>query len=124
MNRSAKFRANWPNEYEFAESEWRTFVAAVRMMYVARLGDAKTPPDEARVMHLAIVLDQMASQGKEADTRLQLAPGTQQFEGDKKENLNILDKFGTKPNFRAQLRRGVAKILPNDVAFPTKISLH
>ena len=109
MNRSDKFRANWPKEYEFADSEWKNFVAAVRMMYVARLADPKTPPADARIMHLAIVLDQMASRGKEADTRLQLAPGTQQFEGDRRENRLTLERFGRTPNLRAALRRGAAK---------------
>ena len=39
MNRSIKFRTNWPDEDVFAASEWRSFVAAVRTMYTERLAD-------------------------------------------------------------------------------------
>ena len=109
MNRSIKFRTNWPNEDDFAASEWKNFIEAVRAMYADRLGDPKTPPADARRMHLAIVLQDMIGKNAEKDTRLQLSPGTQQFEGDKVENRKILEKFGPKPNLRAALRNGVAK---------------
>jgi hypothetical protein len=98
MNRSAKFRANWPNEYLYAEANWKSFVGAVRQMYAQRLGDPKTPPAEARMMHLALVLEREIAKGGEADTRLQLTPGTQQFEGDKRENVSIIEKFGKRSN--------------------------
>jgi hypothetical protein len=115
MNRSAKFRANWPNEYEFADANWRTFVQAVRMMYSERLGDPKTSPDDARKMYLAMLVERAFSaglerMGHEGDTRLQLAPGSQQFEGDAKENKSILENYGTKRNYRAELAKGAAKM--------------
>src|ERR1700722_9081172 len=94
MNRSAKFRANWPNEYLFADAEWKNFIAAVRQMYVEQLADPKTPPKDARKMHLAIVLWTMTEQGAEKDPRIQLAPNTQQFVGDAFENRKIVDRFG------------------------------
>lgn len=115
MNRSEKFRINWPDEKIFVKANWRTFLEAARQMYAAALGDPKTPPGQARQMHLAIVLHDMIGHGKEADMRLQLAPGTQQFEGDKRENLLTVDKFGRTPNFRAQLAAGAAKILPSSM---------
>lgn len=95
MNRSAKFRANWPNEYVFADANWKTFMEAARTMYAQRLGDPKTPPAEARKMHLALVLQTMAEQGADKDPRLQIAPNTQQFEGDSYENRRIAADFGT-----------------------------
>lgn len=98
MNRSAKFRKNWPNEYVFADAEWKNFVATARAMYAARLGDPKTPPPEARKMHLALLLQTMAEQGAEKDTRLQIAPNTQQFVGDPYENRKIVDQFGPQSN--------------------------
>src|SRR5882672_1170286 len=65
MNRSEKFRRNWPNEYLFAEANWKTFVEAARQLYAQRLGDPKTAPADARKMHLALVLQAMAEQGAE-----------------------------------------------------------
>lgn len=94
MDRSAKFRANWPDENVFAESEWKNFVEAVRSMYAERLGDPKTPPVEARRMHLAIVLYTIAEQNAEKAPHLQIKPNTQQFVGDPFENRKIVEKFG------------------------------
>jgi hypothetical protein len=113
MTRSAKFRINWPVQDIFVESEWRNFVQAVRAMYSERLGSEKTPRDIARKMYLAMLLERaysegLKAQGAEADTRLQLAPGTQQFEGDKYENRQIVEKFGLAPNLRARLRASTA----------------
>lgn len=98
MERSAKFRANWPNEYLFADANWKSFVESARAMYAARLGDPKTLPADARKMHLALVLQTMAEQGSEKDTRLQLAPNTQQFVGDPYENKKIANQFGKHSN--------------------------
>lgn len=98
MNRSDKFRRNWPNEYVFADTNWKTFVEAARAMYAERLKDPKTPPADARKMHLALVLQTMAEQGAEKDPRLQLAPNTQQFEGDPFENRKIIEDFGKQSN--------------------------
>jgi hypothetical protein len=98
MERSAKFRANWPSEYLFADTQWKNFIEAARAMYAERLGDPKTKPEDARKMHLAIVLYTMAEQGAEIDPRLQLAPNTQQFEGDPFENKKIANDFGKHSN--------------------------
>src|ERR1700722_18272057 len=81
MNRSQKFRVNWPNEYVFADANWKNFVAPVRAMYAERLGNPKTPREDARKMHLALVLQTMAEQGAEKDPRLQISPNSQQFVG-------------------------------------------
>jgi hypothetical protein len=110
MERSEKFRINWPNEYDFAESEWKNFIEAARIMYVARLAHPKTPRADAERMSQALILQAMMAKGEEADTRLQIIPNTQQFEGDRRENRLIIDKFGKRPNLRAALRNGAAKI--------------
>ena len=110
MNRSEKFRINWPDEDLFVKANWKTFVEAVRQMYAERLGDPKTPPAEARKMHLAIVLQDKIAKGQETDTRLQLAPNTQQFEGEKTENQKIMERFGPNPNFRAAALNSVAAL--------------
>lgn len=109
MERSEKFRANWPNEYDFAESEWKTFIEPCRMMYAERLGDPKTSPDEARRMYLSLLLQTELGKGQEADNRLQIAPNSQQFVGDKWENRMIMEKFTGRRNLRAVLRDGATK---------------
>src|ERR1700722_15416097 len=106
MTRSKKFRKNWPNEYVFAESEWKNFVVATRQMYLDRLNDPKTLPYDAKRMFQAIYLERLAAQNQEADNRLQLAPNTQQFEGDKFENRKIEEKFGAESNSFAKLALG------------------
>jgi hypothetical protein len=108
MKRSAKFRVNWSDEYKFVSANWRTFIVSARAMYAQKLGDPKTKPEDARAMHIALVLQAQMGQGQEADTRLQLAPGTQQFEGDAFENKKIVEKFGVKPNMRATLMNNIA----------------
>lgn len=108
MNRSDKFRVNWPDEYKFADANWKTFVEAARAMYAERLADPKTPKEDARKMHLALVLEAMVAKGSQNDTRLQLAPDSQQFVGDKAENRRILEEFGRVPNIRAALMNSVA----------------
>jgi hypothetical protein len=110
MNRSRKFRKNWPNEYLFAESEWKTFVTATRQMYVDRLKDPKTLPSDAQRMFRALYLERLASVDQEQDTRLQLSPNTQQFEGDKYENKNIVEKFGEQSNSFAELALGTTAL--------------
>ena len=110
MNRSVKFRANWPNEYDFAEANWKTFVEPVRAIYAERLGDPKTPPEDARKMHLALVLQAMMGAGQETDNRLQIRPDSQQFVGDRYENKKIIDRFGTNQNLRAGFLNSAARI--------------
>lgn len=98
MNRSAKFRKNWPNEYVFADTNWKSFMEAARTLYAQQLGDPKVTDYDKRRMHIALVVQTLAEQGAEKDTRLQLAPNSQQFEGDKFENNKIIDKFGGHSN--------------------------
>lgn len=110
MNRSTKFRRNWPNEYVFADANWKTFMEATRKMYAQRLVDPLTPPGDARKMHLAMVLETMIGRDAERDNRLQLAPNTQQFVGDPFENKRIVDKFGAQSNTFKEILLGSSSI--------------
>src|ERR1035437_8029854 len=65
MKLSAKFRVNWPDEYKFASANWRTFVASARKLYADRLGNPKTKPEDARAMHIALVLQAQMGQDQE-----------------------------------------------------------
>ena len=111
MERSEKFRINWPDEDEFAKSEWRNFVEATIQLYVEKLGDPHTTPVDKRRLHLAIVLNAMTAKDQPQDNRLQITPNTQQFVGDKYENRKIAEKFGNAPNYRAALKRSTAHLL-------------
>jgi hypothetical protein len=108
MERSEKFRLNWPDEDQFAESEWKNFVEAAIQLYVAKLVDPLTPDRDKRELHLAILLNAKLGENQETDARLQIMPNTQQFVGDKYENKQIIEKFGKKQNYRAQLKRTAA----------------
>lgn len=94
MRRSAKFRATWPNEYDFAERNWKNFVAAVRMMYAERLQDPHTPPADAAMMHQALCVQAMMGAGQNAPAPIQSLPNTENFEGDKAENRHVDESFG------------------------------
>jgi hypothetical protein len=114
-NRSKKFRVNWPDAYEFAEANKRAFVEQARADFSKVLADPKTTPREKHQVYLALLLERAFSEGlkgmgNEADTRLQVRAGTQQFDGDKAENLKIAENFGEKPNLRAVLLKGAAKL--------------
>lgn len=106
MDRSEKFRKNWPNEYVYAESEWKTYIGAARKMFLELISKETTPEYEKKRMFHALLLERMAAEGQEADNRLQLAPNTQQFVGDKYENKKIAEKFGTDSNSFAKLALG------------------
>ena len=105
MERSEKFRLNWPDEDQFAESEWRNFVQAARALYTQRLADPATAEHDKQRIFKALVLERKIAEGKETDNRLQIMPDSQQFWGDKYENRKILEHFGKAPNLRAYLRR-------------------
>jgi hypothetical protein len=110
MERSEKFRANYPNEYLFAETQWKNFVVAVREMYLERIRDKKTLESEKKKMFQALYVERLASLDSEQDTRLQIKPHTQQFEGDKHENKKIADKFGKQSNTFAELALGTTAL--------------
>lgn len=99
MNRSKKFRANWPNEYEFADANWKKFVDAVRAIYAQQLANPHLPEDQKETIHRCLVIDAETAAALqrfciEGDSSLQLGPNTQQFIGDKQENTVISNNFG------------------------------
>ena len=111
MSRSKKFRKNWPNEYLFAESEWKNFVVAAREMYLDRIKDPLTNPSDAKRMFQALYLERLAAEGQEADQRLQIKPDSQQFAGDPFENRKISDKFGDQSNSFHELALGTTALV-------------
>lgn len=108
MNRSDKFRANWPSQDRFATANWKTFSEATRHLYVDRLNDPHAPQKEKDMIADILILLSMKAVGQQTDDRLQLSPGTQQFEGDKRENASIVEKYGKGKNLRAALMQSSA----------------
>ena len=107
-DRSEKFRANWPDEYKFASANWKTFIETVIQSYAILLGRPGVPEEDKHRMYVARLMWERLAEGKEPDNRLQLAPNTQQFVGDKFENRKIKEQFGTHRNLRAALLNTVA----------------
>lgn len=110
QNRSAKFRAGWPDERKFASSNWRSFIQAVIEGYAALLGKPNVAEDDKRRMYIArLVWERVSKDGsKEPDNRMQLRPNTQQFVGDPFENRKIADQFGVHAHGRARFLNSVA----------------
>lgn len=114
-NRSAKFRLNWPDEYEYAEANKRNFIEQAREDFCAMLNDKKSDEATKKRVYLAILLERAFANGLEklgceADTRLQVKKNTVQFDGDKIENRKIMEKFGHSQNLRAEMLKTAAKI--------------
>lgn len=102
LDRSEKFRTNWPDEYKFASAMWKTFVEAVIQSYAMLLGRDHVPEEDKRRMYVArLMWEKLAQASPQRDTRLQLSPGTQQFSGDPFENKRIARDFGSHGNLRA-----------------------
>ena len=114
-DRSAKFRLNWPNVYEYAEANKRNFIEQAREDFCAMLSDKKSDEKTKKRVYMAILLERafangLEKLGHEADTRLQVKKNTVQFEGDKTENRKIMEKFGPSTNLRAEMLKTAAKI--------------
>ena len=106
MNRSVKFRKNWPSEKRFANSEWRGFVEGARLMYTEMLAQSNKSDIEKMALFKALIVekdvcDLLKAQGHEEDTRLQITKGTEQFEGSKDTNKKVVEDFGVNQNVRA-----------------------
>lgn len=104
QNRSEKFRRNWPDEYAYADSEWRAFVDATLQCYAEKLGEPLEDQRLKRDLYLARLLWAMVE--RDAPERwggLQLSPGSQAFEGDKADHRKIAEDYGTHANTIAEL---------------------
>lgn len=116
MNRSEKFRNDWPDQDKFVEVEHKTFSAAVRLVLTKQLlpDSGKSEEEKHKIFKAIVMMDTKAQRnaaaGIEADTRLQLLPDTQQFVGDKYENKKIMERFGGARTARAFKRQILSSI--------------
>ncbi len=100
--RSKKFRLAWTEvglragrdpQRCFAEQRWNNFVDHVRTVYCELLTDPKVSEADKYRMHQAMIVQNIFGIESQA-APVQLAPKTQQFEGDKFENRQINANFG------------------------------
>lgn len=100
--RSKKFRLAWTEiglrtgrdpQLVFVDQQWGHFVEHVRMKYAEMLTMEKvSEPDKYRIHQALIVQATLGAMSQHAP--VQMAPGTQQFEGEKHENNQISQSFG------------------------------
>lgn len=113
--RSAKFRANWPSDKEYVAANWKNFFEEARKKLPTKLVNPLISLKDKQKIYIVILLDRAFEAGRkmigvESDTSLQIASNSQQFDGDSRENKKIADRFGDRPNFRARLKAGAAKM--------------
>jgi hypothetical protein len=108
MDRSEKFRTNWPDEYKFATNNWKSFVQEVLTAYAMLMGGKNVDEVDKHRMYVARLMWEKMTEGKEKNTGLQIAKGSQQFVGDPYENRKIKRDFGSHGNFRAWLMNKTA----------------
>lgn len=100
--RSKKFRLAWTEvglragrdpQMCFVDAQWGHFVEHVRALYAQMLTSPRVAEDDKYRMHQALIVQAMLG-AQSQNTPVQLAPGTQQFEGEKYENKQINAAFG------------------------------
>lgn len=100
--RSVKFRKAWTEvglragrdaQLCFVDAQWGHFVEHVRALYADMLTSPKVTEDDKYRIHQALIVQAMLSE-RSQNIPTQLAPGTQQFEGEKFENKHIGETFG------------------------------
>lgn len=96
QDRSALFRQTWPDQDVYVQAKWPHFVASVREGWSGALGDPSTPQAVKDYFYDALVADrvQEAASSPAQNDVVQLAPGTNQFHGDKFENRETAKNFG------------------------------
>lgn len=111
--RSVKFRTAWGEvglregrdaQMCFVEAQWSHFAEHVRTLYVGMLTDEKVVEDDKYRIHQALIVQATLGAASQ-HVPVQLAPGTQQFEGEKYENKQIAQTFGehAEPSLMAKL---------------------
>lgn len=120
QNRSEKFRAAWTEaafrvgkdpQLFFVEQIRLHFAEHVRRVLAGMLADPKVREADKRRIHRALIIQSMMGEWSQY-APVQLAPGTQQFEGDKYENRQIAEKWGTRPGEKLvnKLMNGTARV--------------
>jgi hypothetical protein len=100
--RSVKFRRAWTEvglrsgrdaQLCFVDAQWTHFVEHVRSLYADMLTWPQVAEQDKHKIHQALIVQAMLG-AQSQNVPVQLAPGTQQFEGEKFENKHIAQTFG------------------------------
>lgn len=93
-NRSMKFRTSWPSQDGFVKLNWPNFVEHVRSVYAKMLGLPSFPEAEKQKIYAALIAEAPANRSDTALSPLQLAPNTEAFVGDRRENAKTDEAYG------------------------------
>lgn len=100
--RSVKFRKAWTEvglragrdpQLCFVDTQWTHFVEHVRSLYAEMLTSPRVTENDKYRMHQALIVQAMLGAHSQ-EVPIQIAPGTQQFQGEKYENKKIAETFG------------------------------
>jgi len=106
MERSPKFRANWPIDTVYVNCNWRNFFQETREFYASLLGNDHVSPYDKHRIFLAIALHDQVEKCSPKFEGVQMFRGTQQFEGDRYENRRITESYGRHSNTFKELLMG------------------
>ena len=93
-NRSDKFRATWPDQRDYVRQNWKHFVVHVRAVYADMLTRNDVPQEQKDRIYDALLHDARKSHTDAAEQPLQLAPNTEAFVGDRRENTRTVETYG------------------------------
>lgn len=97
QKRTNKFRATWPNQMDYVNANWPNYVVHVRSAYATMLTRRDVPQSEKDKIFAALTADAQKNRSDDAQAPLQLAPNTEAFLGDKRENVKTDESFGKRP---------------------------
>lgn len=115
--RSSKFRATWrdvgaqvgqPPVEVFVSTQWFRFVSDVRRMYGAKI--PRVPDDVKRRLHRACVIMNLLSEMPDARDVLQMESDSKAFRGDKFENKQVAETYGTRAASLDSILRGTSAL--------------
>lgn len=93
-DRSATFRATWPDQMDYVRAKWHHFVVPVRAGYAELLGRPEVDEETKARIYEALVSDTAQASNDGADSPLQIVKDSEAFVGDRKENTRTVEQFG------------------------------
>lgn len=103
-DRSDMFRATWPNQMEYVNTKWPHFVEHVRTAFTEMLGRSDVAQRLKDEIYDALVADAPTAHNG-GHSPLPIAPGTEAFVGDRRENMRIDEAVGKRPMSLAEKLR-------------------
>lgn len=97
QKRTSKFRATWPNQMDYVNANWPNFVEHVRSAYATMLTKRDVSQPDKDKIYEALTADAQKNRADDALSPLQLAPNTEAFIGDRRENVKTDETYGKRP---------------------------